>query len=139
MTVQEVVRRNIDTFNQHDMNAFASLYAINVVAYDPMYPEGLPGRDAVLKDAEDFILAFPDIQIEVISSISSSGDSAAFEMELSGTHTGPLATPSGSIPATNRRMNLRIGRFIRVDVQGAITEDNRYYDTAGIAQQLGLS
>lgn len=138
MTVQEMVRRNIEIFNQHDMNAFASLYAINVVAYDPMYPEGLTDRDAVLKDAEDFILAFPDIQIEVISSISS-GDSAAFEMELRGTHTGPLVTPSGSIPATNRRMNLRIGRFMRVDSQGAITVDNRYYDTAGIAQQLGLS
>ncbi|MDQ1301548.1 MAG: hypothetical protein QG637_1470 [Chloroflexota bacterium] len=138
MTVQEVVRRSIETFNQHDMNAFAALYAINVVAYDPMYPEGLTGRDAILKDAEDFILAFPDIQIEVISSISG-GDRAAFEMELRGTHTGPLVTPSGSIPATNRRMNLRIGRFMRVDSQGAIAADNRYYDTAGIAQQLGLS
>lgn len=139
MTTQEVVRSSVETFNQHDMDAFASLYAVNVVAYDPMYPEGLSGREAIRKDAEDFILAFPDIQIAVISSISSSGDSAAFEMELWGTHTGPLVTPDGSIPATNRRMNLRIGRFIRVDSQGAITADNRYYDTAGIAQQLGLS
>lgn len=138
MTALEVVGKNIETFNQRDVNDFASLYATNAVAYDPQYSENLTGREAIRKDAEDFILAFPDIQAKIIS-ILSSADSVALEMELSGTHTGPMVTPSGSIPATNRSLTMRVGRFIRVDSQGAITEDNRYYDTASIAQQLGLS
>ena len=138
MTAQEVVHKNLDAFNHHDMNAFVSSYATNAVAYDPQYTENLSGREAICKDAEDFILAFPDIQAKVIRIIGT-GDTVAIEMEMSGTHTGPLISPDGTIPATNRSLAMRIGRFIRIDSQGAITEDNRYYDTSGIAQQLGLS
>lgn len=64
--------------------------------------------------------------------------SGRFQMEMRATHSGPIVTPSGNVPATNRSLTMRVGRFIRIDSQGAIIEDNRYYDTAGIAQQLGL-
>ncbi|MER3559712.1 MAG: hypothetical protein C4336_09895 [Armatimonadota bacterium] len=138
MTPQEVVRKAMEAFNQHDAETYASLYAANAVAHDPQYFEPLRGRESIRKDIEDFFLAFPDVQAKIISTIHSA-DSVAFEVEVSGTHKGPLVTPNGSIPATNRPMTMLGGRFIRVDSQWAITECNRYFDMAVIAQQLGLS
>lgn len=135
--IQETVKKSMDAFNRHDANAYAALYATEATAYDPQYPEPLKGREAIQKDIEDFFQAFPDVQATVVN-VLVSGDTAAFEVEMSGTHKGPLVSPTGSIPATNRRMEMRGGRFERVDAQGQITECNRYYDLAGIMQQLGL-
>lgn len=56
MTPQEVARKVGEAFNQHDADAYASLYAANAVAYDPQYSEPLRGREAIRKDIEDFFL-----------------------------------------------------------------------------------
>ena len=40
-------RKFADTFNKHDLDALARLYAEGAVAYDPMYPEPLRGREAI--------------------------------------------------------------------------------------------
>ncbi len=103
----------------------------------PSTLEPLKGQEAIRKDIEDFFQAFPNIQTKVVNVVAS-GDIIASEAEMSGTHKGPLVTPTGSIPATNRSMMMRIGRFNRIDAQGKITECNRYYDLAGIMMQLGL-
>jgi hypothetical protein len=39
------------------------------VAYDPMYPEPLRGRDAIHRDTEGFLGAFPDLRFEVVTVI----------------------------------------------------------------------
>lgn len=137
MSAQDTLKKTVDAFNRHDANAFAALYAADAVAHDPQYPEPLRGREAIRKDMEDFFLTFPDIQARVVS-VLASGDTVAGEMEVSGTHKGPIAGPTGTIPATNRRMEMRVGRFVRVDAQDLITECNRYFDMAGLMQQLGL-
>ena len=136
-TMQEIVTKAIDALNRHDADAFTALYATEATAYDPQYPEPLKGREAIQKDIEDFFQAFPDVQATVINAVVS-GDTIAFEVEMSGTHQGPLVSPTGAIPATNRRMEMRGARFNRVDAEGRIMECNRYYDLAGIMMQLGL-
>lgn len=135
--MQEIVTKGIDAFNRHDADAFAALYSAEATAYDPQSSEPLKGREAIRKDIEDFFYAFPDVQQTVVNTVVT-GDTVAVEGQITGTHKGPFVTPGGPIPATNRRMEMRIGRFIRVDAQGRITECNRYYDMAGIMQQLGL-
>lgn len=137
MPAQDALKKTVEAFNRHDADGFAALYATAAIAHDPQYPEPLRGRDAIRKDIEDFFRAFPDIQARVLTLLAS-GDTIAGEMEVSGTHKGPLVSPTGTIPATNRRMEMRTGRFVRVDAQDLITECNRYFDMAGLMQQLGL-
>lgn len=137
MSAQDAMKKAVDAFNRHDAGAFAALYAAEATAHDPQYAEPLKGREAIRKDIEDFFQAFPEVQARVVSALAN-GDTVAFEVEMSGTHKGPLVSPAGPIPATNKRMEMRGGRFIRVNAQGRITECNRYYDMAGVMQQLGL-
>lgn len=138
MPAQDIAKRALDAFNRHDADAFAALYAEDAVAPDPQYAEPLRGRDAIRKDIEAFFQAFPDVQAKVVSDFLVNGDTVAFEVEITGTHTGPLVTPDGAIPATNRTVRLTGGRFLRVNGQGLVTDCRRYYDMAGIMQQLGL-
>lgn len=137
MATEELIDRHIKTFNDHDAAGWASHYAENAVVHDPQYPQPLKGREAIRKDLADFLKAFPDLQFKVTNRLVS-GDRAAVEGIGTGTHRGPLEGPGGSIPATNKRAEMPFAVFLRVDGSGLIVEERRYYDLAGLAQQLGV-
>jgi steroid delta-isomerase-like uncharacterized protein len=138
ISTQEIVERGVHAFNLHDAESFAALYTTGCIVYDPQYLDPLKGREAVRKDVEAFFDAFPDVQIKVVS-VLGNGDTIAFEVEMSGTHRGPIVSPAGVLPATNKRMTMRVGSFNSVDGQGLITDSRRYFDMAGLLEQLGLN
>ena len=137
MSAEDASLRTIEAFNRRDAAAFAAGYATGAVAYDPQYSEPLKGREAIREDIQAFFDAFPDGRVRLINSVTS-GNTAASEVEFTGTQLGSMATPTGSIPPTNRRVTLRLARFIQVDTQGQIVKESRYYDLAGMMHQLGL-
>jgi predicted ester cyclase len=136
MSTEDIQKKQVDAINRHDAKAFAAQYVAGAVAYDPQYPEPLRGRDEIQKDIEAFLEAFPDLQARLVSLLPH-GNTVASEVELSGTHKGPMAGPTGPIAATNRRVQLRVAQFDRME-GSVITETRRYYDMAGLMQQLGL-
>ncbi len=136
---EQISKKVADTFNKHDLDAFAKLYAEDAVAYDPMYPEALRGRAAIRKDAATFLRGFPDMRFEIITTIEKDDRNGADEIRLSGTHTGPLETPTGEdLPPTNKRVDLKGGVFGRLNEKGEIVEERRYYDVAAVLRQLGV-
>lgn len=54
-----------------------------------------------------------------------------------GTHTGPLHTPTGDVPATGRRVDLPFCDVHRIE-DGKITNGRSYFDLATMMRQLGL-
>lgn len=137
MSTLDVAKKALDAFNRHDAAAFAALYAVDAVAPDPQYAEPLQGKEAIREDVAAFLQAFPDAQARGDNFVVN-GDTVAFEVEISGTHRGPLITPGGPIPATNQPVHLTGSRFVQVNGQDLITSCRRYYDMAGIMGQLGL-
>ncbi len=137
MAAEDVVKKLADAFNKHDVNAMIACYASDVVAHDPFYPQPLKGKEALKKDAEDFLKAFPDIRF-TMSNLMGKGDTAAVEVVVTGTHKGPLVGPQGTIPATNKRITIRGAMFCRTNAQGLVAEETRYFDAAGMMAQLGL-
>jgi len=136
---QEISGKFTDTINKHDLDALAKLYAEDAVAYDPMYPEPLRGRAAIRKDAATFFKGLPDVHYEIISTIEKDDQNGADEVRMTGTHTGPLETPTGQeLPPTNRRVDLKGGAFTRLNERGEIVEERRYYDVATVLRQLGV-
>jgi steroid delta-isomerase-like uncharacterized protein len=136
-TARETVERQFDALNRHDPQAWAANYSPDAVALDPQHPEPLKGREAIAADVFDFIAAFPDLQVE-LNELLGNADGYAIEFTMRGTHKGPLLGPSGHIPATNRRMEVRGSAFARLGVDGRIVEERRHYDLAGVLSQLGL-
>lgn len=137
MPAEDTIRKGLDAFNRHDPDAFAAMYTPDALAYDPQYPEPVRGKEALRKDIEDFFTAFPDIHL-TLTDILSKGNTVAFAVSVTGTHKGPLSGPAGTIPATNRRVEMPVAVFARANAQDLIVEERRYYDMAGMMQQLGL-
>jgi steroid delta-isomerase-like uncharacterized protein len=136
-TARDLISKQEEIWNSHDATAVAAIYTENAVLQDPQYPESLAGREAIKKDAADFFAACPDIVFKV-KKVISEGDTVAFEGMASGTHTGPLQLPTGLVPATNRRVEFSIAIFQELDASGNVREERRYYDLAGMLDQLGL-
>jgi steroid delta-isomerase-like uncharacterized protein len=138
MGVEEIIDKQVKALNDHDPNTWAGFYADNAVVHDPQYPQPLRGRDSVRQDLADFVRAFPDLEFRVINKLVS-GDRAAVEGVGTGTQDGPIQSPTGTIPATHKRVNIPFSAHLRFDASGRITEERRYYDLAGLLQQLGMT
>ena len=134
-----VIKQQIAAINAHDAAGLAARYSADAVVLDPQYPEALRGRAAIERDMAEFVAAFPDLRAQVTRTLFD-GATHALEMTVSGTNTGPLALPTGdTIPATNRRLELHMAVFGRVDSEGLVVEERRYFDIAGQLAQLGLA
>ena len=137
MPGEETMRKLKEAMNRHDATAMAQHYAPDCTVIDPFVPQPLKGREAVRQDYADFVKGFPDLRIQVIN-ILSKGDTVSGEFTMTGTHRGPLTSPTGEIPPTNKRIEMKGASFARVNQQGQIIEERRYYDSATMLQQLGL-
>jgi steroid delta-isomerase-like uncharacterized protein len=138
MSAADLYRKWIDAITRHDAAAVAELYAPNAVVQDPAYREPLEGRDAIRKDMEALFRAIPDVRVTTGATLEA-GNTFAAEGRFSGTQQGPFVTDAGEIPATGRPIEIAGGSFWRLDGQGRILEDNRYYDLAAIAAQLEVT
>ncbi len=136
---EDTTRKLADAITKHNLDAAANLYASDAVAYDPMYPQPLRGREAIRKDTANFFRAFPDLRFEILTVIEKDERTGAGEIRMIGTHTGPLESPTGEqIAPTNKRIELKGAAFARVNERGEIVEERRYYDVGTILRQLGL-
>jgi predicted ester cyclase len=90
------------------------------------------GMEAFIGHAQGFAQAFPDSRLEVHALIEA-GDRVVVEGAYTGTHTGPLASPQGTIPATA----LPYCEMFEVSA-GRIVSKHVYYDQMTFAAQLGL-
>jgi len=136
----EAGRKLTDGINAHDLDAATNVYASDAVAYDPMYPEPIRGRDGLRKDNAIFFRAFPDLRFEILTIVEKDERNGAAEIRMTGTHTGPLESPTGEeIPPTKKRIELKGAVFGRLNDRGEIVEERRYYDVGTMLRQLGLA
>jgi steroid delta-isomerase-like uncharacterized protein len=135
MSSAELLSRWTEALNRHDASALAELYAPDAVVRDPQFASPLEGRDAIRTDYDDFFRAFPDLHATLRRNVTAD-DTVAYETAVSGTHQGPLASPAGEIPPTGRRVEFDAAGFVRIDGEGRILEENRYYDLAGLVAML---
>ncbi|MFI7494685.1 ester cyclase [Kocuria sp. M4R2S49] len=136
-TYRRLIKEWNEAYNARDAEKFASYYAQDAVVMDPVSPEPLRGREAIQQDVAAFLEALPDTYAE-LQDVLVDGNTVASRELITGTQTGPMPTPSGSIPPTGRPVKVPMGIFSRFGADNKITEEYRYYDQAGMAEQLGV-
>jgi steroid delta-isomerase-like uncharacterized protein len=135
-TANQVVQRNMDAFNAKDMDAFIANQCPEV---EFVLPGGITirGRDEVRQQLQANWTAFPDGTVTCMGQVAT-GDGAATEILFTGTHTGPLSTPNGTLPPTGRRISLRQASVHRIE-DGLAASEHVYFDQVELMTQLGLS
>ena len=122
----------IDALNRRDFQSWISQVSPDLRCDYP----GAPGLDAPAARAycESYLRAFSDLHFEVSSQIED-GDTQVAVWEATGTHDGPLPTPTGDLPATGKR-----GKVRGVGVSGTVLlePDQLEPDRAAAAARPGV-
>ena len=132
--VLEVVRQLEKAFNASDWEAYSALLTDDTVIETP----NIQGRgpEDVLQNARRIKTAYPDMRTTITNGLSC-GHTAVVELAVVGTHTGPLATPRGPIPATNRKVAFKTAMLVEIS-NGKVMALREYFDRAGVMAQLGI-
>jgi steroid delta-isomerase-like uncharacterized protein len=132
-----VLEQAIDYWNATDRDAWETLYADDVV-YEAPGGQRISGLSA-LKDQyfDALVTAAPDRTSREIV-LFAEGEHVVEQARYSGTHTGPLRSPTGvEIPATGKAFDFPFVGIFRVQ-GGKITSIRIYYDQMELFTQLGL-
>lgn len=126
------IRRLYDFINAGDIDAFGRHVAENFVEH-----EEIPGfartRAGVIEYFRTLKGAFPDMHMAT-EDVLVSGDRAVARVRITGTHKGPL----GDMPATGRRIEMKIIDIIRFDGDGRAVEHWGIADELSMMRQLGV-
>ena len=74
--------------------------------------------------------------VGTVTSAVASGDKAALEVVWKGTHTGPLTTAAGTIPASGKTQVTPAGYFLTF-AGDKIKEGHHYFDSLTLLKQIG--
>jgi predicted ester cyclase len=120
-----------------DLDKAASMMADDVENILPGAPPGAAnGLEAFRAFAKPFASGFPDSAMENMTTIEA-GDTIITEGLFTGTNTGPLETPMGTLPATGKKISLPFADiFVARDHK--FVKHHLYFDQAAFMAQLGL-
>ena len=94
------------------------------------------GPEQIVELYKGWKQAFPDAAGTVTSAFAS-GDMAALEVTWKGTHTGPLTTAEGTIPASGKRQETPAAIFFTFEGE-KIKESRHYFDSLTLLKQIGV-
>ncbi|MGQ1798026.1 ester cyclase [Kocuria oceani] len=135
---REKVDRIFHALNAHDDTAYVGFYGADAIIFTSAAPEPVRGTAGIQQEIQRWFTAMPDVMLQ-LEELLVDGATAATRFQLVGTHTGPMATPSGEVPPTGKRVSMPMAAFSREDDIGLIVEEHRFLDMMGFLQQLGLT
>ena len=124
-----------ESFSQNDLQAALALADDNIELIGHGLGLNLKGKDQFLNFMRARKTAFPDIKIEH-TNVVADGDQVAVEFVATGTHTGPLKTLTGEIPASGNPVTLNVLE-IHTWQDGGLVKIVQYQDAASTLRQIG--
>jgi steroid delta-isomerase-like uncharacterized protein len=112
------------------------------VTPDFVYDEVATGRkvqgaDETIALWQGWATAFPDSRATFHQGLAS-GNTVVLEHTWNGTHSGPLQTPTGTIPATGKTINMRACAVMEI-AGDKVRLQRHYFDMATMLGQLGVT
>jgi steroid delta-isomerase-like uncharacterized protein len=132
---RKVVEDWVAALDRADLDGSLEYVAPEVVFSNPIATTHGPAELRALFDV--FWTALPDFKHE-LNEVIEAGGVVAMEGIATGTHKGPLASPTGEIPPTGRSVTFPFAAWARVE-NGKIVRFRGYWDVAGLMQQLGAA
>ncbi|RLL71564.1 nuclear transport factor 2 family protein [Ochrobactrum soli] len=134
-TNEEVIRELYRTAEVKDVAAFVALFAEGGYFWDVSAGAKYYGDD-IGKTVDIYATAFHDMHRE-LGNFYVTEDVVIVELTLNGTHSGPLALPAGTIPATGKEMHAPCCDVFHLK-DGKVTSFHCYTAATIILGQLGV-
>jgi steroid delta-isomerase-like uncharacterized protein len=130
-----IAREFLDAFNAGDWSRFAARLDPDVAYEETGTGRSTRARTPTSPSAQGWRRRFPDAT-GVLHRAVASGDTVAQEVTWEGTQAGPLPTPSGTLPASGRRIAVPATLWLTLR-DGRATGIHHHLDLLTMLQQLG--
>jgi steroid delta-isomerase-like uncharacterized protein len=125
----------IDAFNRADWDRMRASLAPDLHYTETGTGRQIDGVDPYIDLCAEWRAAFPDVVGTVTNTAQGEG-LAVLEIHWEGTHTGPLATPAGILPASGKRVAADASFWARYEGD-RISEVHHHLDVLALLQQVG--
>ena len=134
---EKVIRELYQNAEVKDIKAFVSLFATDGYFWDVSAGVKYYGND-IGNTVEIYAKAFPDMHRELLEFyVKDDENVVVVELTLNGTHKGPLALPTGNIPATNKVMSTPCCDVFHLE-NGKVKKFHCYTAATILLGQLGV-
>src|SRR5262249_52883528 len=132
MDYAAAIRRLYDLINAGDIDGFGAQLTDGFVEHDEL-PGFPPTKEGVMAFFRMYMAAFPDLRM-IPEDVIVGGDKVVARVLATGTQTGPLM----GMPATGRRVQVKLIDITRFGSDGRALEHWGVFDQFGMLQQLGV-
>lgn len=122
-------------YNDSKYDQFKGCFAANGVNDVPGSGGPALTPDQVIANLKEFKKAMPNQQGLVQLAIAS-GSTVIGVALLTGTQTGPMEGPGGTLPATNKKVGIYMGQVLTFDDKGKVAKESDYFDGLTMMGQL---
>jgi steroid delta-isomerase-like uncharacterized protein len=140
VTAQELIKlasENVEAWSKGDWSLLRAPFLSDVLYSEIGTQRVFRGVDELVGSYKSWKETAPD-GIGRVTNALVSGDTVILEVIWSGTQTGPLVGPGGTIPATGKAWSVPACQ-VMVFKNGKIAEFRHYFDMLTMLQQLGIS
>ena len=136
-SIEKVARGIVAAHSAGDWPGVRKSLAPNSVYEEYGTQRRIEGADATVAALQGWKTAFPDVN-GVVNKALVAGNTVALEVTWRGTHTGPLSTASGTVPASGKAFVLVTAWTM--DLEGDQVRNSRhYFDILTLLQQIGAA
>ena len=134
-SVCETAKSATTAYNDKNWNALKAVFTENGIYDEKATSRRVQGVGRILEIWQGWAKAIPDSKATFVAEYAI-GDTAIIEVVWKGTHTGPLQTATGTIPPSNKRIELPACQVIKIE-GGKVKSFTQYFDMATLLAQIG--
>jgi steroid delta-isomerase-like uncharacterized protein len=132
----KIAREQVDAFSRGDWELLRGTLASDS-SYDELGTQRkIEGPEKIVELFKAWKAAFPD-GAGTVTSVVSGANTVALEVTWKGTHTGPLESADGTIPASGKRQETPAALFFTFEGD-KIKESRHYFDSLTLFKQIGV-
>jgi len=131
----ELLRKHFAAFDASDWDTYKADLAPNATYEEVATGQIAKGRDQYIEAIKRWKTPFPDLKATVVNAYSV-GDIVVAELQWVGTQAGPLPTPFGILPPTNKVGSVKAVLIAKMK-DGLIIESRHYFDLMTVFMQAG--
>jgi steroid delta-isomerase-like uncharacterized protein len=135
--VIEIAKASITAYNDKDWSKAKDMLAADAVYDEKGTHRRIQGAGEIIDAWQGWAKAIPDSKATFVGEFAS-GDTAVFELVWKGVHTGPLQTPTGTIPASNKPIEVPACQVVQVE-GGKVKSVSHYFDMLTLLTQIGAT
>ena len=133
--VIETAKASVIAYNEKNWDKVRAVVVEKAVYDEKATGRRVQGINQIIEAWQRWGKAIPDSKATFVGEYAS-GDTAILEMVWKGVHTGSLQTPTGTIPPSNKTIEVPACQVVKVS-GGKVQSVTHYFDMVTLLKQIG--